>query len=46
VRPGDVAADVPEPQTLALTLLALGAAVVTRRRRPARTFVGAVTRLA
>jgi hypothetical protein len=46
VRPGDVAAAVPEPQTLALTLLALGAAVVTRRRRPARAFVGAVARLA
>jgi MYXO-CTERM domain-containing protein len=35
VRPGDVAAFVPEPQTLALALLALGAAVVARRRRPA-----------
>ena len=35
VRPGDVAASVPEPQTLALALLALGAAVVARRRRPA-----------
>ncbi len=37
VRPGDVAASVPEPQTLALALLALGAAVVVvvvRRRRP------------
>ena len=34
VRPGDVAAAVPEPQTLALTLLALGAAVMARRRRP------------
>jgi MYXO-CTERM domain-containing protein len=34
VRPGDVAASVPEPQTLALALLALGATVVTRRRRP------------
>jgi MYXO-CTERM domain-containing protein len=35
VRPGDVAAsaaDVPEPQSLALALLALGAAVATRRR--------------
>ena len=30
VRPGDV----PEPQTLALALLALGATVVARRRRP------------
>ena len=35
VRPGDVAASVPEPQTLALALLALGAAVVARRKRPA-----------
>jgi MYXO-CTERM domain-containing protein len=35
VRPGDVAASVPEPQTLALALLALGAAAVARRRRPA-----------
>jgi len=35
VRPGDVAAPVPEPQTLALVLLALGATVVVRRRRPA-----------
>ncbi len=34
VRPGDVAAAVPEPQSLALVLLALGAAVVARRRRP------------
>jgi len=34
VRPGDVAAAVPEPQTLALALLALGAMVVARRRRP------------
>ena len=34
VRPGDVAAPVPEPQTLALALLALGATVVARRRRP------------
>jgi MYXO-CTERM domain-containing protein len=34
VRPGDVAADVPEPQTLALALLALGAMAVARRRRP------------
>lgn len=33
VRPGDVAASVPEPQTLALALLALGATVVARRRR-------------
>ena len=35
VRPGDVAASVPEPQTLALALLALDATVVARRRRPA-----------
>lgn len=35
VRPSDVAASVPEPQTLALALLALGATVVARRRRPA-----------
>jgi MYXO-CTERM domain-containing protein len=35
VRPGNVAAPVPEPQTLTLALLALGAAVVARRRRPA-----------
>ena len=34
VRPGDVVARVPEPQTLALALLALGATVVARRRRP------------
>jgi hypothetical protein len=34
VRLGDVAAPVPEPQTLALVLLALGATVVARRRRP------------
>ncbi len=34
VRPGDVAAPVPEPETLALVLLALGATVVARRRRP------------
>jgi hypothetical protein len=33
VRPGNVAASVPEPQTLALVLLALGATVVARRRR-------------
>jgi hypothetical protein len=37
VRPGDVAAIVPEPQTLALVLLALGAAMVTPRRRPMTT---------
>ena len=34
VRPGDAAAAVPEPQTLALALLAFGAMVVVRRRRP------------
>jgi hypothetical protein len=34
VRPGDVAASVPEPQTLALVLLALGATMVARKRRP------------
>lgn len=33
VRPGDVATSVPEPQTLALALLALGATVVVHRRR-------------
>lgn len=33
VRLGDVTASVPEPQTLALALLALGATVVARRRR-------------
>jgi hypothetical protein len=32
VRPGDVAASVPEPQTLALVLLALGASVAARKR--------------
>ena len=35
VRSGDVAAVVPEPQTLALALLALGATLVARKRRPA-----------
>ena len=34
VRPWTQATAVPEPQTLALALLALGATVVTRRRRP------------
>jgi hypothetical protein len=33
VRRGDVTASVPEPQTLALALLALGATVVARSRR-------------
>lgn len=33
VRPGDVAASVPEPQTLALALMALGAAMVGRSKR-------------
>lgn len=33
VRPGDVATSVPEPQTLALALVALAATVVTRSRR-------------
>jgi hypothetical protein len=33
VPPGDVAPSLPEPQTLALTLLALGATVVAGRRR-------------
>ena len=33
VRRGDVTASVPEPQTLALVLLALGATAVARRRR-------------
>jgi hypothetical protein len=35
VRPGDVAAAVPEPRTLALILLALGAMTLARRTRPA-----------
>lgn len=33
VRPGDVTASVPEPQTLGLVLAALGAAAVVRRRQ-------------
>ncbi len=34
VRPGDVAAPVPEPQTLALMLAGLGALLLVRRRWP------------
>lgn len=34
VRAADATAAVPEPQSLALALLALGAAVVARRKRP------------
>jgi|GEM_PF-5755078 len=34
VRPADVAAALPEPQTLALVTLASGALVVAVRRRP------------
>jgi hypothetical protein len=34
VRPGDVVAAVPEPQTWAMLLLGLGVMVVARRRRP------------
>jgi hypothetical protein len=34
VRPGDVAAAVPEPQTYAMLLLGLGALMVVVRRRP------------
>ena len=34
VRSGDVAASVPEPQTLALVMLALGAGALARRQRP------------
>ncbi len=34
VRPGDVNATVPEPQSLALALLAVGAAVLASRKRP------------
>jgi len=36
VRSGDVATAVPEPQTLALVLLVLGASAVARRRQPRR----------
>ncbi|MGS0755568.1 PEP-CTERM sorting domain-containing protein [Roseateles sp. GG27B] len=35
VRPADVTAAVPEPQTLALTLIALAGVLVVRRRRAA-----------
>ena len=34
VRPGDVAASVPEPQAVLLALAALTALALTRRRRP------------
>ena len=34
VRPGDVAAAIPEPQTYALMLMGLGALMVAVRRRP------------
>jgi hypothetical protein len=34
VRSGDVAATVPEPQSLVLALLALGVAVMVRKRKP------------
>ena len=34
VRQGSAPTAVPEPQTLALVLLALGATMVVRRRRP------------
>lgn len=34
VRPGDVAATVPEPQTLALALMATWGAMAVRRKRP------------
>lgn len=34
VRPGDVAAAVPEPQAVVLVLTALGAMALVRRRRP------------
>jgi hypothetical protein len=34
VRPGDVAAAIPEPQTYALMLMGLGAVLLARRKRP------------
>ncbi len=34
VRPGDVAATVPEPQTLVLALMAMGGAMLMRRKQP------------
>ena len=34
VRPGDVAAAVPEPQTYALMLMGVGALLLAQRRRP------------
>ena len=34
VRPGDVAATVPEPQTLALAMMAMGGAMLMRRKQP------------
>lgn len=34
VRPGDVAATVPEPQTLVLAMMAMGGAMLMRRKQP------------
>lgn len=39
VRDGDIASAVPEPQTLALVLLGLGATVVARKKRPQLTLL-------